>query len=1079
MAENKIQDIYELSPLQQGMLFYTVKNPEAGLYIVQLTCRLQGNLDEHAFAEAWRRLIERHAILRTAFFWKEADKQLQVVYKESPLNIHQLDWRSLSEAEQGSQLDHFLHDDRLNELPFNQPPLMRLALIRLADDVYQFVWTYHHVLLDGWSLSQLLQEFFTLYETIRLDEPYQLPPVRPYGDYIHWLQKQDRAKAQTFWQTLMQGVHTTTPLPFDSHDSSLTKEIALGVGIEHGEADLYLSQETTAALQQLVKEHQLTLNTLVQAAWALTLSRYSGQTDVIFGTIVSGRPPSLPGVESIVGPFINTLPMRAHIDPAQPTIDWLKQLNLQQIEMRDYEYSALVDIQGWSDIPRGQSLFESSVVFENYPLGASLQDSNLSLAISGLRDLERTNFALGLLALPGPNLLLKLSYDLRRFTAETAEHLLSRLQLLLTAVEQDCHQPVGALPFLTEAEKESLITDWNQTTSPYPAGQTVSTLFEAQAEQTPNATAVTFADQTLTYAQLNQQANQLAHYLRQQGVGHDTLVGVNIERSLDLIIALLAIFKAGAAYLPLDPDYPDSRQAFIVSDSQLRFLLTKQERASQWPSDQLQIINLDEIAPAVATYGRENLALPTNGDDLAYVIYTSGSTGQPKGVLLTHEGIANLTAVQREWAHVGPGSHVLQFATLNFDGSVWEIFPPLCLGATLHLAKLETLLNADALLHLLADKQISLATLPPALLGSLPPAELPHLQTLLSVGEACPPHVVAQWAPGRTFINGYGPTECTVAVTLAAIDASDPHITIGRPIANKKVYVLDEQQRLVPMGMPGELCVGGVGLAKGYLNQPALTAVRFIADPFSPDPNAKLYRTGDRVRYLPDGRLEYLGRLDNQIKLRGFRIELEEIESHLTQQAGIAEAAVLLREDSPGDKQLVAYYRPDTAVADSLDPVTVRNQLRGRLPSYMVPSRIMSLDSFPLTANGKINRHALPVPPPLAPAQLIPPTNDLEKTIATIWQEVLQLEAISIEDNFFDLGGHSLLSMRVSSKLQQALKRDIPIVLMFQYPTIKSLAAHLSQGEQKQDQALQEARSRIEQQKAALQRRKKQMRPKR
>lgn len=1078
MAENKIQDIYELSPLQQGMLFYTVKNPEAGLYIVQLTCTLQGNLDEHAFAEAWRRLIERHTILRTAFFWKEAEKQLQVVYKESPLPLEQIDWQDKPAAEQAQALEQFLEADRVRELPFNQAPLMRLALIQLAADKQQFVWTYHHVLLDGWSLSQLLQEFFTLYETIRQDELYLLPPVRPYSDYIHWLQKQDRAKAETFWKNLLQGVHSPTPLPFDQH-ASLATEIDLGVGIEHGEADLYLSEETTAVLQQLVKEHQITLNTLVQAAWALTLSRYSGQSDVLFGTVVSGRPPSLPGVESIVGPFINTLPMRVHIDPAQPTIDWLKQLNLLQIEMRDYEYSALIDIQGWSDIPRGQSLFESSVVFENYPLGASLQDSNLSLNITDLRDLERTNFALGLLALPGPQLLLKLSYDLRRFSEETAYHLLSRLQLLLTAVQADCYQPVGQLPLLTAAEKEQLLVDWNQTETPYPAGKTVPDLFEAQVAQTPDATAVTFGTQTLTYAQLNQQANRLAHYLRQQGVGLETLVGINVERSLEMVVALLAVLKAGGAYLPLDPDYPDSRQPFILADSQLRFLLTKQARAADWPAEQLHIINLDAIGPELAQQSSQNPTPLATADSLAYVIYTSGSTGQPKGVLLPHEGIANLTAVQQEWAQVGPGSQILQFATLNFDGSVWEIFPPLCLGATVHLHKLETLLNANALLALLAEKQISLATLPPALLGSLPPADLPHLRTLLSVGEACPPHVVAQWAPGRTFINGYGPTECTVAVTLAAIQPEDGHITIGRPIANKKLYILDEKQQLVPMGMSGELCVGGVGLAKGYLNQPELTAVRFIPNPFDDDPHGRLYRTGDRVRYLPDGRLEYLGRLDNQIKLRGFRIELEEIETHLTQQAGVAEGVVVLREDTPGDKQLVAYYRPDTAVADSLDSITLRNQLRGRLPSYMVPSRLVSLSSFPLTANGKIDRQALPVPPPLAPTQIVPPSNELEKTIATIWQDLLQIETVSIEDNFFDLGGHSLLSMRVSSKLQQALKRDIPIVLMFQYPTIKSLAAHLSQDGSGQEQLVQEARSRIEQQKAALQRRKKQMRPKR
>lgn len=1069
-SNHNIQDIYELSPLQQGMLFYTLKNPDAGMYVVQLACLLQGELETAVFQEAWQRMVERHPIFRTAFFWKEAEKQLQVVYKQCEPPLEQLDWRDFPAEEQATRLETFLEADRRRGFEFSRAPLMRLTLIRLAGDLYRFIWSYHHVLLDGWSLSQVLQEFFIFYETILQDEHYPMPATNPYRDYINWLQQQDRSRAETFWRGQLQGI--TGPTPLVMEDANLGVEQALEIGIEHGELEIQLPVETTAALQRLVQKNRLTMNTMVQGAWALLLSRYSGEQDVVFGTIVSGRPASLPGVESIVGPFINTLPLRVHLDPALSTLSWLQQLNGQQVEMRDYEYSALVDVQGWSEVPRGQPLFETSVVFENYPLEASLQDEQLSLKISELRDIERTNFSLGLLALPGPRLMLKIAYDVRRFKAETVGRMLARLELLLEAIKDDCEQPLGELPFLLAEETQQLLGSWNETAVPYLQGECIHHLFEAQVARTPEATAVTFEERDLTYTELNGQANRLARYLQREGVGPETLVGINIPRSPEMVVAVLAVLKAGGAYLPLDPDYPDSRLPLILEDTQVALIVTQQRLAAELASYPVRLFCLDVEDETLAEFSADNLEVAMSADNLAYIIYTSGSTGTPKGVAVAHDGLANLVTFQQAWFSVGPGSQVLQSATLNFDGSVWEILPSLCNGATVHLATLETVITAPSLIALLQERGITIASLPPALLSTMSPAVLPALQTLISVGEACPPAVLAQWAPGRRFFNGYGPTESTVAVTAGELQADDPLITIGRPLPNKKVYVLDERQQLVPTGAAGELCIGGVGLARGYLHRPDITAERFIPNPFSDEPGGRLYRSGDLVRYLPDGRLEYLGRIDNQVKIRGFRIELGEVETALNRHPDILESAVIAREDNPGNKRLVAYYR--AGKESGIEPEIVRNYLRTQLPPYMIPAAFMPLAAFPLTANGKVDRRALPTPVVQRSRRtLVAPRTEMERTLAAIWQEVLEMERVGIEDNFFDLGGHSLLMMRVNGKLQNSLKRDVPMVALFQYPTIKTLAEHLA-GDGA-DNVIEQTRDRVARQKEALRRRKKRM----
>lgn len=939
-----------------------------------------------------------------------------------------------------------------------RPPLLRVTLIRLAEEVYQLVWSYHHLLLDGWSLAQALRELFIYYEIIRLDEVYLMPAPHPYRDYINWLQQQDEEKAAAYWQAQLADITAPTPLvmqdwrPVDKENEVVPEE-----------RQLELTAEATAVLQATAKQHQLTMSTLVQAAWSYLLSRYTGEADVIFGSVVSGRPASLANVETIVGPFINTLPVRVHIEPDEPVLAWLTALNQQMVEMREYEYSALVDIQQWSSIPRDQPLFETTFVFENYPLALSLEDERLSLKISDLQDREQTNFALGLLAVPGERLLLKIAYDSLRFQAETIARMLGHLETILMGMAADINQPLADLPLLTTTEQEQLLKLWHTVTAPYEA-QPISQLFATQAARTPQVTAVTFQEQQLTYAELNRQANRLAHYLRSVGIGPETVVGVHIERSLEMIVAVLGILKAGGAYLPLDPAYPKSRLGFMLNEVQAPLVLTTQALAPSLAAFTPRLFCLDTEKLTLATFSADDPPPLTTVENLAYVIYTSGSAGQPKGTLLTHDGVANLVAFQQRLLEIGPGSQVLQFASLNFDGAVWEIFPPLCSGATIHLGPLETMMNGLALAQMMKERGITMATLPPSVLRLMPDIALPDLQALWSAGEACTADIVAQWGNGRFFYNGYGPTETTVGVTFGQIQpGQDVHI--GRPFPNKEIFVLDPLLRPVPVGVPGELYAGGSGLARGYLARPALTTAQFIPHPFSDVPDARLYRTGDLVRYRPDGALEFLGRVDNQVKLRGFRIELGEIEAAMYEYEGVAETAVIVREDIPGHQQLAGYYR--VTESDMVDPQDLRQHLKNSLPSYMIPAALMPLDKFPLTINGKVDREALPQPEIHRERKEIAlPKNNTETSILAVWKEVLHREEISVDDNFFDLGGHSLLIMQMNSKLQKTLQRDIPIMDLFRHPTVQTLAAHLSDAPE--DSLREKVSDRIQKQREAL-----------
>jgi len=994
-------DVYPLTPMQQGLLFHTVYAPEQDFYIEQLHAELNGVLDLAAFEKAWQTVIARNAVLRTSFEWDGTGAPRQRVHHQVPFRLELDDWRGLDGTQQAERLAQRLAEDRALGFDLSRAPLTRVALFRLAGERWQWLWTHHHLVLDGWSLTAVVGEVLTCYGAFSRGEEPRLVDRRPYRDYIDWLDQQDTAAAEAFWREALAGFAEPTPcIGFQRTD---------GATDGRGELEVALSKEQTARLQSWARHHQVTLNTVVTGAWAKLLQTYGGSDDVVFGVTVSGRPAELAGYEHMVGPFINTLPLRLGVDAAAPLDSWLRQVQKQHGALREYEFSRLVDIQRWSALPAGEALFDTLLVFENYPVDASLREHASGLTFGAVTFVERGHYGLALAAIPGETLALRLYFDGARFDTPTMRRVLEQLRQLLNAAATEDVGSVGTWSLLGASERQQL----RAVEAPRIFPRCVHELFEEQADKTPDRLALVLGDQRLTYRELDLLANRLAHSLRRRGAGPDVIVGINLERSIEMIVAVLAVWKAGAAYLPLDPSYPERRIAHMLEDSDARLIVSVRD---------------------FGNLTNESTERPSSGvtaDHLAYVIYTSGSTGLPKGTLVEHRGVTNLAHALAQAFTIDAESRVLQFASLSFDVSVTEIVMALCFGAALQLAHRDEVLPGPAFAELLRDRRITHLSVVPSVLASMPFIPLPDLRCLIVGGEPCPPDLLAQWSAGRQFFNCYGPTEATVCSTYSLY--SGGKLTIGAPIANARTYVLDGHGQAVPAGAPGELHIGGPGVARGYLARPGLTSERFIPDPFSGERGARLYKTGDLVRLLPDGNLEFLGRLDRQVKIRGFRIEPDEIAQVLRSRCGLSEAAVVARSG-----RLVAYGVP----AGDIPTRELRERCQEWLPEHMVPSAWVLLEALPLTPSGKLDRDALPDPDPelhVVREAFVASTNEVEAALANAWSEILGVARVGIEDNFFELGGDSILSLQVVSRAAQAGLQITPRDV-FQHPTVAALA---------------------------------------
>jgi len=812
----------------------------------------------------------------------------------------------------------------------------------------------------------------------------------------------------------------------------------------------------------MTRQHHLTVNTVVQAAWAILLARHAGDGDVVFGATVSGRPPELPGVEEMIGLFINTLPVRVNFSPGETALHLMKRMRAWQVEAQQYEYSPLVKIHEWSEVARGTPLFKSILVFENYPLDLAAMTEKLSFDIHEVRSSEKTNYPLTLVVLPGEALRLELLCNRNCLDATGARRVLDHLQALVESIAANPKQRLGDLAMLSEPERQEVLAAVLDTGRPSTSSAAIDELFEQQARRTPDAIAIVSPSGALSYGEFNARANRLAHYLRKHGVTTESAVGIALPRSADLVIALLAVLKAGGVCLPLDIAYPKARLRFMLEDAGAHLLLTCEEFSDRLPASPGRVIHVDREQPRIVAESRADLAGHAAGEQLAYVFYTSGSTGTPKGAAIPHRAVNRLVK-DTNYIQAGPDDTFAQISSASFDAALFEIWGVLLNGARLSIVPTETALLPLRLAEHLVAEQITTVFLTTALFNEMvrqAPQAFQPLTTMLFGGETADPKWVREArlaVAASRLLHVYGPTEGTTFTTFEVVEAVAENVSsipIGIPISNAQTYVLDDLMNPLPIGVAGEFYIGGTGLARGYLNRPGLTAERFVPNPFASAPGARLYRTGDVVRHLEDLRSDYLGRLDHQVKLRGFRIEPGEIETVLRQTPGVHDAVVLLQEAATGDKQLVAYLTlaSPSPPADS----ELRQGLRQKLPEFMMPAAFVMLESLPLTANGKIDRAALRK---LSRAQVTgktsfaPPRDAVEESVATIWAEILGGDGIGVHDNFFELGGHSLLATRVISAIRQVFKVELPLRTLFESATVAQFAAAVSRNETKPGQA--------------------------
>lgn len=1070
---NQVVDVYPLSPTQQGMLFQSMEMPDQGLYINQLSVEATG-IDPERFAHAWHAMIQRHDVLRTGFLWRPGStEQLQLVYSPAAIgfdHVKQLDWRG--ETNQAQKIKEYVATDLIIPFDFLRPPLSRMSLIRLDERRYHLVWTQHHILLDGWSASQLIGELLQQYDQLPLD-----PPAPNYGHYIHWLNQQDTQAGQLFWKKALAEVKAPTQLA----DAVRQSDVAVGEALSPY-AKLYTlwNSNKTQQLRQFARQQRVTINTVIQAAWAIILHRYANKENahkntVVFGATVAGRPAQLDGAEEMLGLFLNTIPVPVQYQAWQSVQDYLQAVQTLNLNIREFEHSPLADIQRWAG-SSGRSLFDSIIVFENYPINKALQAGvGQSIQFGEIASQGLTGYAMDIQVILDDTLSIEYCYATDQLSTALVQQIIPHMEVLLQSMIQQPSLVLAELPWLDGPSQQQLLA-WGQPAFEGWKNCAAHQLVEQQVLLRPDAIALRQGSVQISFAELNQRANQLAHYLRSQGVGLEHRVGVILRRSPEVIVTLLAVLKANAGYVPLDPDYPKERLEWIMQDSGITLLISEQTVLSELtvPASILPLcLDQPELKQLVMQQPRDNPDLPYRPEQLAYMIYTSGSTGQPKGVAVSHgpwvmhcQGTAVLYDMQ-------PQSNELLFMSFAFDGAHERWLTALSIGAAVVVRDHE-LWSAEQAYQALHDYQVDAVAFPPAYLNQIATwgetrNDPPPVQLYVFGGEAMPKAYyerVRQALKPQWLINGYGPTETVVTPLIwksAVTDTFDSdYAPIGQPVGERSAYVLDEHLQLVPQGMVGELYIGGYGLARGYWQRPGLTAERFVADPFSAQ-GGRLYRTGDLVRWRHDGQVEYIGRADYQVKIRGYRIELGEIEALLNTHDLVAEVVVTVYEPAANlqhsndqtsavnagvvntAKQLVAYVVPSQP--GEYPTKQLLSYLSERLPDYMVPNSIEILEKIPLMPNGKTDRAALPAPTlQQLDTDYQQPQSDAEKALSTIWQAVLGVERIGINDNFFELGGDSILSLQVVSRVRQAeLGFELKLRDLMRHQTIALILEHLQQ----------------------------------
>lgn len=1043
-TRDDVEGLYRLSFAQQGLIYHSLTDPVSAFYVDQVVYTLDGELDVAALEQVWRRAVRRHAVLRTSFHWQGLDELVQVVHTDVDLPMRVLDRTGAPPAE----VRRFIVEDRAQGFDLDSPPLFRLTLLRTAADSHTFVFRYHHALLDAWSALMLLDEVFTGYpEALRDRLPSAAGPL-PYHEYVAWLHGQDLEEAERYWRRALAGVTAPTPPPGARRRA--------GSGPTEGEPEnrelrTVLPEQVTSSLEELARAQRITLNSVLEGIWAVLLARFAGTDDVVFGTTVTNRPPELDGVQETLGLFINTVPARVGVPGEASFVDCCARIHADRAQRRAYDYSPLADVQAWSELPAGTPLFETIMTFLNVPGIEKLDGREGTVGGLTVREGEyryRTNYPVSVMVIPGREISVRLAYDPERLTGDAAGRLLDKVRMVAEAVAADPTVRVADIPLLSDVDRETVLARPNRTAAGHALDRSLPDLISERAREA-RAAAIAHGEERITYEELEGRVNQLARHLLSSGVSGGARVGLCLGRGPDLVIALLAVLRAGAAYVPLDPAYPDERLRYLLADADVSVLVTERSLRDRLPRQGRRTVLVDAHRRTIDRQSTEPPDVRVRPEDLAYVIYTSGSTGTPKGVMVEHRGLVNLAGAQASRFGLGADDRVLQWASASFDASIFEIVMALTAGATLCTAAQEDVAPGPGLAKLLAHERITVLTIPPSALSAVPESSLPDLRTLVVAGEALPENLVDRWSGQRRMVNAYGPTEATVWVSAHDCLLGEPEPPIGSPVDNTQVYVLDAAMRPAPVEVAAELYVGGAGLARGYLGRQGLTASRFVANPFG-QPGSRLYRTGDLARWRADGELEFVGRADGQVKLRGFRIETGEIEAVLRGHLAVRDVAVVVRKAGDGDTsedgRLVAYHVPEEG--QRAGDAELREFARERLPEHMVPASFSLIERIPVNANGKRDLAALPdqevSAPDDEPGQVAPRT-PAEELLADIWAGVLGTDRVSVTDDFFRVGGNSIKGTLLTSRVARACEVELPLRKLMELRTIEACAAYLEE----------------------------------
>ena len=1066
-----INDIYMATPMQAGMLFHGFEDAGASYTNINYY-HLRGELNIACFDQAWQQIVQDCDAFRTQFFYTDDGLYHQVIAKEAKVDIQVLDWRTKAPEQLESELEDYMHAERQKGFDFSCAPLMRISLVQTQDDEYLFIWAQHHAISDGWSRPIVFAEFLKHYQALRQGESVSSTKLGDYKHYIAWLHAQDDKAAKQYWKDYLAGFAQSNPLNIDTLPVSKNAN-------GHGSENIQLNASLTESLRRLSQSASCSMNTLFQAAWGILLSRYSNEQDIVFGSTVSGRPVAVEGVEKIIGMFLNTIPVRVKLTNESTIQEVISQVHEAFFSSDKHSYLGLSDVQRCADISAGEGLFDSLVVYQNFP--EALNDISdvdaVGFSVEKASAAEHTKFGILFNIFDTEKLGVRATYSKARFQSHTVRRLLSHMEDILGAfVELGVSSAVHKIR-LGNSRVATIASEPVQVKS-QAQGMRLNEMFEQQVEKSPDNTAVIFSGQELTYQEFNEKSNQLAHCLIEKGVKPNTVIGIALERSLDMMIALMAVMKAGGTYVPLDNRLPPARISYIANESEMKFILSHEENANQLTNLEPEVIYLDDDTIVEQLAQQENSSVENpqgvgaTPEDLLYIIFTSGSTGLPKGVLVEHQSVCNYLIQARKYFSNDDIQGSLVSSPLIFDGTVTQLYGPLINGKYVELMG-----SDDTDLELLADyvfddEESLVFKMTPSHLDALrhfnsdasldPNCDVKHVIVL--GGEKLPNHLAIEWAhsilPGAQFFNEYGPTETSVAATLFEFNAEyDAELQrastpIGKALDTYSVYVLDENLNEQPIGVPGELYIGGLGVARGYLNRPELTEEKFLNLTFDGQSVERVYKTGDRVRWLEDGNLEFLNRVDFQVKMRGLRIELGEIEQQILQHDSVAQCVVLLDDKSESERLVAFVVLGSDANSDANTDVEeqqqeqvwtqVQEMLARSLPSYMIPTEHVVLSDLPLSNNGKVDRkQLLSLIGDAVAAEFIAPETELEIGIANIWQSVLDKPQVSVTDDFFRMGGHSLLVMKVLSEIKHQLGHVVTVNTFFQYPTVRGLANYL------------------------------------